>query len=152
MAIADELTITGRIYPLEVLKSAVERYTNGYHLVHDSHQIKYLKMVGKSLVARIEILDTPTGRELLSAHDFNFAMYGFGNVDAHNVVSDFEFRGVNVVEPSSHSLTLILCSTLESVEVPDLSLPEPILPEPEVYQTAAFGGETSQNSLLFHKM
>lgn len=105
-----EPTQNGRVYPADVMAEAIEKFNNrtcgssvsvckeGKTKLEDVAGYAQLSMDGKEMVAEIELMDTPVGKELQKKlGDVRFSPFGVGNVE-DGVVTDYELRHVSVSE------------------------------------------------------
>lgn len=109
----NEPTKAGRIYTTECIKNALEdpilkerleqqllfgtfNTNNSNDIVNTSHAVSEFDIIDNSLVAHIDVLDTPNGRllsDLLDNHLVAFSVRGQGNVE-NNVVTGYELDSV----------------------------------------------------------
>lgn len=113
--VADQPTITGRVYPKHVLEAALKKLGDqpilgqyGFddkqkvELGQATHIAKNLRLEGNELVADIEIVPGPCGDNLQKVLEHAvFRPQGFGNVEFTDentgVVTDYEITGINAV-------------------------------------------------------
>ena len=116
--VADKVNFNGRIYSLEILNCVVDDakrnggpilgkigmdhidWRNGLSLSQTSHIIKDLKVKDDTLIADIEILETPEGKrlkELMKFEKMVYRMAGVGEVDENGMVLNYKLTSINAV-------------------------------------------------------
>lgn len=118
---ADAVTLTGRIYPKEVLQHAIEEFNsrnepclcnnqglsnNHVELDEITHEVQHLELNGNDLIATVRFLDTPRGNMLQKLIDVlgldKFKVYpaGIGTLKNRKIVNDgYIFTGI-VIQPT----------------------------------------------------
>ncbi len=109
LPVAGDPTPNGRIYPKDVLREAIEKFTPRYCGIDGtvidptkySHKVTNLDMDEEGVVtARIRILETPAGsvlKALIESGDVAYSMSSFGKVDENKVVSEQSIVGLGVL-------------------------------------------------------
>jgi uncharacterized membrane protein len=115
---ADVPTVTGRIYPKEVLEHAVEEFNSrkapcmcdnnaqsGPNITPDDYttEVKSFELEDNKLFATIKLLDTPAGKVLQKMYNvlgkdrFAFFPTGIGNIKNRKYIADgYVFTGISI--------------------------------------------------------